>query len=71
MAGKGFQDGLVPMYSQPYDNSYSSIAGVDIKAVIGGVTWGNLQAVSYSVTREKAPVYSMGSPSARGFARGI
>lgn len=53
-----------------YRNTYNSIAGVDIKAVFFGVSFGNLQAVSYSITREKAPVYTMGSPECRGYARG-
>ncbi len=53
-----------------YRNTYNSIAGVDIKAVFFGVTFGNLQAISYSITREKAPVYTMGSPEVRGYARG-
>lgn len=62
--------GQVPMYSQPYNNTYHSIAGVDIKAVLAGVTFANLQAISYSITREKAPIYTMGSVSCRGYARG-
>jgi hypothetical protein len=28
-----------------------------------------LQAINYSVTREKAPVYTMGSPDARAYSR--
>ncbi len=50
------QTGSVPIYDQPYTNSYHSISGVDIKAVFAGVTFGNLQAISYSITREKAPI---------------
>lgn len=53
-----------------YRNSYHSIAGVDIKAVFFGKSFGNLQAISYSITREKAPIYTVGSPEPRGFARG-
>lgn len=53
-----------------YRNSYHSIAGVDIKAVFFGQSFGNLQAISYSITREKAPIYTVGSPEPRGFARG-
>lgn len=65
-----YQNGQTPAYDAPYTNTYHSISGVDIKAVLGGVTFGNLQAISYSITREKAPVYTMGSPSPRGFSRG-
>jgi hypothetical protein len=70
MSGKAFKNGLVPKYDTPFTNTYNSISGVDIKAVLGGVTFGNLQAVSYSITREKAPIYTMGSPEPRGYSRG-
>ena len=60
----------VNKYSTPYTNSYNSISGVDIKATFAGVTFGNLQAISYSITREKAPIYTMGSPEPRGYSRG-
>lgn len=49
--------------------SYNSFAGSDIKAVIGTKQFAEIQAVSYSVTREKAPIYTMGSPDPRAFAR--
>jgi hypothetical protein len=49
---------------------YNSFSGVDIKAVFGGKSIGSLQGISYSVSREKAPVYTMGSPDPRAFARG-
>lgn len=55
---------------QGFREAYSSLSGIDIKAVIGGVAFANLQAISFSITREKAPWYSMGSPSPRGYARG-
>jgi len=51
--------------------SYTSFSGADITAVIGGGMVGSLQAISYSVTREKGPVYVMnGSPDPKSFARG-
>ncbi len=50
--------------------SYNSFSGVDIRAVFNDKQIGELQAVSYSVTREKAPIYTMGSPDARSFNRG-
>jgi hypothetical protein len=49
--------------------SYNSFAGADIKAVIGQYQFAELQAINYSVTREKAPVYTMGSPDARAYSR--
>ena len=53
-----------------YVRSYNSFSGVDIKATFGGKVIGELQGVSYSVTREKAPIYTMGSADPRSFSRG-
>lgn len=53
-----------------YTRSYNSFSGVDIKATFGGQVIGELQGVSYSVTREKAPIYTMGSADPRSFSRG-
>lgn len=50
--------------------SYNSFSGVDIKAVFNNVVIGELQAISYSITREKAPIYTMGKADPRAFARG-
>lgn len=50
--------------------SYNSFSGVDIKAVFGEQVIGELQAISYSVSREKAPIYTMGSVDPRAFSRG-
>lgn len=50
--------------------SYNSFSGVDIKAVFGSLPIGEIQAISYSVTREKAPLYTMGSADPRSFSRG-
>lgn len=50
--------------------SYNSFSGVDIKAVFANKVIGELQAISYSITREKAPIYTMGSPDPRSFSRG-
>jgi len=50
--------------------AYNSFSGVDIKAVFGNKVIGELQAISYSVTREKAPLYTMGSADPRSFSRG-
>ena len=53
-----------------YTRSYNSFSGVDIKATFGGKVIGELQGVSFSVTREKAPIYTMGSADPRSFSRG-
>ena len=49
---------------------YNSFSGVDIKAVFGSTVIGELQAISYSVSREKAPLYTMGSADCRAYSRG-
>jgi len=53
-----------------FNRSNNSFSGVDMKASFGGKVIGELQAISYSITREKAPIYTMGGPDARAFARG-
>jgi hypothetical protein len=53
-----------------FSRSYNSFSGVDIKATFGGEVIAELQAISYSITREKAPIYTMGSADPRAFARG-
>ena len=50
--------------------TYNSFSGVDIQATFAGTHIGELQGVSYTVTREKAPLYTMGSPDPRAFSRG-
>jgi hypothetical protein len=52
-----------------FSRSYNSFSGSDIKAVIGSHQFAELQAISYSVTREKAPIYTMGSPDPRSYSR--
>ena len=49
--------------------SYNSFAGADYRACIGQYQFAELQAVSYSITREKAPIYTMGSPDPRAYSR--
>jgi len=54
----------------PFARSYNSFSGVDIKAVFANQVIGELQAISYSITREKAPIYTMGSADPRSYSRG-
>jgi hypothetical protein len=49
--------------------SYNSFAGADITAVIGQYEFAELQSINYSVTREKAPVYTLGTPDPRACSR--
>lgn len=53
-----------------YTRANHSFSGVDIKAVFAGKPIGTCQAISYAITREKAPVYTMGDPDPRAFSRG-
>ena len=58
-----------------YKETYTSFSGADIIATFTApgkkpTVIGELQAITYSVTREKAPIYTMGSPDPRSFSRG-
>lgn len=55
---------------QAYAKGYNSFSGVDIKAVFANQVIAEIQAISYSITREKAPLYTMGSADPRSFSRG-
>lgn len=53
-----------------YSRSFSSFSGADIKATFAGVEIGTLQAISYAIQREKAPIFVLGRPNPRAFSRG-
>lgn len=53
-----------------YTKTYTTFSGCDIVATFGNQVIGSLQAITYSVSREKAPVYTMGSAEPRSFSRG-
>lgn len=55
---------------EKYTKTYSTFSGCDIVASFNGKVIGELQAITYSVSREKAPVYTMGSAEPRSFSRG-
>lgn len=50
--------------------TYNTFSGLDIYAIFEDVVFGEIQMVSYKIDREKAPVYTMGSPDLRSIARG-
>lgn len=58
------------MPEQSYTQTYNSFSGVDMVVTFGGKIIGELQGLSYTVTREKAPLYTMGSADPRSFSRG-
>ena len=53
-----------------FSASYTTFSGCDIKAVFASKVIGEIQAISVQVTREKAGIYTMGSPNPRSFSRG-
>lgn len=55
---------------QDYTKTYTTFSGCDIVATFNGKVVGELQAITYSISREKAPVYTMGSAEPRSFSRG-
>lgn len=58
------------MSTQEYTKTYSSFGGCDIVAAFNGKVIGELQGITYSITREKSPIYTMGSAEPRSFSRG-
>ena len=50
--------------------TYTSYSGVDIRVVINGAPAGSMQALSYAIQREKAPIYVMGSVDPISYSRG-
>ena len=53
-----------------YETTYTSFTGADMVATIAGVNIGTLLSVSFSVQREKAGIYTCGSPDYRSVSRG-
>ena len=56
--------------SDTFTQTYNAHAGTDILATINGIVLGNLNGISFSTTREKAPIYVLGSTDAVAFGRG-
>ena len=53
-----------------FTKTYNSFSGVDMVCTFGKKIIGELQGISYTVQREKAPIYTMGSADPRSFSRG-
>jgi len=58
------------MATSTYSKTYTSFSGADIIATLGGKVIGELESITYSITREKTPIYTMGDPNPRSFSRG-
>ena len=50
--------------------TYTSYSGVDIRVIVNGAQAGSMQALSYAIQREKAPIYVMGSVDPVSYSRG-
>lgn len=57
-------------FGDTFTQTYNASSGCDIVATLDGVVLGNLNGISFSTTREKAPIYVMGSVDAVAFGRG-
>jgi len=57
-------------FSDVLTQTYNAHAGTDIIATLNGVVLGNLNGLSFSTTREKAPIYTLGNVDAVAFGRG-
>jgi hypothetical protein len=53
-----------------FTDTYTTFSGSDIVCTFGSVIIGTLSGITWSITREKAPIYTMGSPNPRSFSRG-
>ena len=58
------------MSNATYRQTFNSFSGVDMLVVMGERIIGEVQGLSYTITREKAPLYTMGSADPRSFSRG-
>lgn len=55
--------------TSPYVKTQTSFSGADILLVAANILIGNASGISYSITREKAPIFVLGSPSPQSFSR--
>jgi hypothetical protein len=53
-----------------FTDTYTTFSGADIVCTFGSTIIGTLSGITWSITREKAPIYTMGSPNPRSFSRG-
>jgi hypothetical protein len=53
-----------------FAQTYTSFSGADLVVSFGPKTIGELQQISWGIKREKAPVFTLGSPDPRSFSRG-
>ena len=56
--------------ASPTINTLTSFSGADLVVSFANQVIGELQQISWAIQREKAPVFTLGSPDARSFSRG-
>ena len=56
--------------ASPAIQTLTSFSGADLVATFANKVIGELQQISWAVQRDKAPVFTCGSPDARSFSRG-
>lgn len=56
--------------ASPTIQTLTSFSGADLVATFANQVIGELQQISWAVQRDKAPVFTCGSPDARSFSRG-
>lgn len=56
--------------SSPTISTLTSFSGADLVVTFANQVIGELQQISWAIQREKAPVFTLGSPDARSFTRG-
>ena len=69
-ANRGIAPSGTQRSAQGFSKTYNSFSGVDMICTFGGKVIGELQGISYTIQREKAPIYTMGSADPRSFSRG-
>ena len=56
--------------ASPTIQTLTSFSGADLVATFANVVVGELMQISWAVQRDKAPIFTFGSPDARSFSRG-
>tara|TARA_R110002074_G_scaffold402324_1_gene607033 strand:+ start:72699 stop:73385 length:687 start_codon:yes stop_codon:yes gene_type:complete len=69
MTNKGLAPSGAGRSASTFQKTYNSFSGVDMVVTFGGKILGELQGISYTIQREKAPIYSMGEADPRSFSR--
>lgn len=69
VGNKGLAPSGASRSASTLQKTYNSFSGVDMIVTFGGKILGELQGISYTIQREKAPIYSMGEADPRSFSR--